>query len=80
VVANGPADKAGLKVGDVIVELNGSPIADQDFDAEIARCTFGSKIKVGYMRDAWRSEATVTVSLEIPLVSNPQLQVPAGNQ
>jgi hypothetical protein len=66
IVANGPADKAGLKVGDVIVDLNGTPITDQDFDAEIARCAFGSKIRVGYMRDAWRSDATVTVSFEIP--------------
>jgi PDZ domain/PEGA domain len=66
IVANGPADKAGLKVGDIIVALNGTPITDQDFEAEIARCAFGSKIKVGYLRDAWRSDATVTVSLEIP--------------
>jgi S1-C subfamily serine protease len=55
-----------LRIGDIIMDLNGASITDQDFDAEIARCEFGSKIRVGYIRDAWRSEATVTVSLEIP--------------
>jgi membrane-associated protease RseP (regulator of RpoE activity) len=65
-VPNSPAAKAGLKIGDIIMDLNGASITDQDFDAEIARCELGSRLRLGYMRDAWRSEATVTVSLEIP--------------
>jgi S1-C subfamily serine protease len=43
------ADKAGLRIGDIIMDLNGASITDQDFDAEIARCEFGSKIRLGYI-------------------------------
>ena len=37
VAPNGPAVQAGLKIGDTILELNGTPVTDENLDAEIAR-------------------------------------------
>ena len=53
-VPTGPADKAGLRVGDIIVDLNGAAITDQDFDAEIATYKPGTNIVVSFMRGAAR--------------------------
>ena len=53
---------AGLKVGDVIVKLNGAPVkSGMDFDVAIAHSQVGTQIRLSYMRGAWISEATVTV-------------------
>jgi len=37
VAPNGPAVQAGLKIGDTILELNGTLVTDENLDAEIAR-------------------------------------------
>jgi hypothetical protein len=63
VAPNGPAAQAGLTRGDTIMELNGTPVTDANVDAEVARYKSGSKIRVSYMRDAWLSFTTVTVSV-----------------
>jgi hypothetical protein len=63
VAPNGPAAQAGLTMGDTIMELNGTPVTDANVDAEVARYKSGSKIRVSYMRDAWLSFTTVTVSV-----------------
>jgi hypothetical protein len=65
-VPTGPADKAGLRVGDIIMDLNGTSITDQDFDAEIATCKPGTNIVISFMRGAWGSVKLVTVG-ESPL-------------
>jgi C-terminal processing protease CtpA/Prc len=62
-VRNGPAAKAGLKVGDVITQVNGTSATDQDFEAEIARYRSGSSLRISYMRDFWDIETTVTVAV-----------------
>jgi hypothetical protein len=62
VVSDGPASKGGLKTGDVITQLNGINIGENDFDAEIAHYKPGSTVRIGYMRNAWAFEATLTVS------------------
>jgi hypothetical protein len=58
----GPAAQAGLKTGDIITAVNGIPLKDEDFDAKIAAYESGSKVRIGYMRDSWAIEATVTVA------------------
>jgi hypothetical protein len=58
----GPAAQAGLKTGDIITAVNGIPLKDEDFDAKIAAYKSGSKVRIGYMRDSWAVEATVTVA------------------
>jgi serine protease Do len=49
---NGPAEKAGIKVGDVITALNGKPIADANtFRNTIASTPPGSDITLAVKRD-----------------------------
>jgi len=58
----GPADKAGLKPGDIITHVDGRPIKDgDDLVNEIASRRPGSSIRLGYIRDGKPSDATVTV-------------------
>ncbi len=51
VVKNGPADKAGLKPGDILVAVEGRPIADTtDMMNQIAQLQPGSKAKLTVLR------------------------------
>ncbi len=57
-----PAEKAGLKGGDVVTSVNGSPIkTGNDLVNPIAQAPIGSKVKLTYIRDRAQKEATVVV-------------------
>ena len=57
-----PAEKAGLKGGDVITSVNGHPVkTGNDLVNPIAEAPIGSKVKLTYMRDRVQKEATATV-------------------
>ena len=58
----GPADKAGLKPGDIITSVDGRPIKDgDDLVNEIAIRRPGSSITLGFLRNGKQDQATVTV-------------------
>jgi serine protease Do len=62
VQAGSPAEKAGLKGGDVITSLNGHPVkTGNDLVNPIADAPIGSKVKVTYMRDRVQKDATLEV-------------------
>src|ERR1700745_1933150 len=62
VQAGSPAEKAGLKGGDVITSVNGHPVkTGNDLVNPIAEAPIGSKVKLSYMRDRVQKEATATV-------------------
>ncbi len=62
VTAGGPADRAGLKRGDVIVALNGDPVEDGNkFRNKIATTAPGSEVTLTVIRDG--NERKVTVKL-----------------
>ena len=62
VLRGGPADKAGVKPGDVLIEINGAPIGDpQGMLNLVAALQPGSDAKVKLRRQAQPLEVQVTV-------------------
>jgi Do/DeqQ family serine protease len=63
VVANGPAAKAGLKAGDIIVSVEGQPVDDTNaFDYRFATRPLGGTAKLGALRAG--REVTVSIALQ----------------
>lgn len=63
VVPGSPADRAGLKVGDTIVSVDGKGIKNGDeLVSDIASRKPGAKVNLGYIRDGKKEEAAVTVA------------------
>jgi serine protease Do len=62
ITPGGPAEKAGLKAGDVITTIDGRTIKDgDDLVNDIAERRPGSNIRVGFLRDGKQSDITVTI-------------------
>ena len=58
----GPAEKAGLKAGDVILTIDGRLIKDgDDLVNEIASRRPGSSVRLSYQRDDKQADATVAI-------------------
>jgi serine protease Do len=58
----GPAEKGGIKVGDIITTIDGRPIKDgDDLVSEITSRRPGSSIRLGYVRDGKSGDTTVTI-------------------
>jgi serine protease Do len=58
----GPAEKAGIKSGDIITTIDGRAIKDgDDLVNEIASRRPGSSIRLGFKRDDKQMDATVTI-------------------
>jgi serine protease Do len=58
----GPAEKAGLKTGDVIMTIDGHSIKDgDDLVNEIAIRRPGSSVRLGYLRDGKEADTTVAI-------------------
>ena len=61
VAKNGPADKAGIKGGDVIVKLAGKKIENiYDYTYAMDAVKIGHPVKVVVLRDGKRVELTAT--------------------
>jgi len=57
-----PAEKAGLKGGDVITSVNGQSVkTGNDLVNPIAQAPIGSKVKIGYVRDRQTKETSAVV-------------------
>ncbi len=62
VQAGSPAEKAGLKGGDVISAINGIPVKNgNDLVNPIASAPIGSKVKITYYRDKQQKETSAVV-------------------
>jgi serine protease Do len=58
----GPSDKAGLKAGDIITQIDGRQVKDgDDLVNEIASRRPGSTVRLGFLRDGKQQDATVTI-------------------
>jgi serine protease Do len=74
----GPADKAGLKPGDIITTIDGRQVKDgDDLVNEIASRKPGSTLRLGYLRDSKQNDTTVTIGDRDKVfaeLNNPQAQ------
>jgi S1-C subfamily serine protease len=61
----GPAEKAGLKVGDVILEVNGDRVnSDQDFIGIIVDSSPGESLKLKVFRERKPMDIVLTLGRE----------------
>jgi len=64
VMEDAPADKAGIKRGDILIELNGEKIKDNSsFRNDVARIMPNKEAKITVMRDGKRKVVTLKVGL-----------------
>ncbi|MDH2429860.1 trypsin-like peptidase domain-containing protein [Sphaerisporangium sp. TRM90804] len=71
VIAGGPADKAGLRAGDVIMEVNGNPVGQpSELIVSIRSRAPGDKVTIKYQRDG--EEKTTVVTIDAGPVPTPQ--------
>jgi serine protease Do len=63
VTAGSPAERAGIKVGDTIISVDGKPVKNgDDLVSDIASRKPGTKVALGFVRNGKKQEATVTVA------------------
>jgi len=63
ITPGGPADKVGLKAGDVIIEFDGSEVDNSDELIVMIRSkSVGDKVKIKYKRNGLTKEVTVTLT------------------
>ena len=63
VAPGSPAEKVGLKAGDVITEVNGQPVhTGADLVNPIAQTPIGQSVKIHYVRDKQPNDVTLTVA------------------
>ena len=80
ITPGGPASKAGLEAGDVIVEYNGRPVTDSDALVSMVVATKpGSTVPVTVVRDKQRKTLSVTVD-ELDLESEQGRSARGGAQ
>ncbi|MEC4676979.1 MAG: DegQ family serine endoprotease [Nitrospirota bacterium] len=67
VVRGGPAEKAGIKSGDIILEFNGKKVKNVGNLRNMAsECKVGSKVSITIFRDGTKSSRSVVIS-ELPV-------------
>jgi serine protease Do len=76
VVPGSPADEAGIKRGDVIVEYQGKPVLDpRNLQHQVIRTTVGSKVNMVVIRDGHKQ----TLKTKIREQQNPTQVAEAGS-
>jgi serine protease Do len=76
---DGPAAKAGLKVGDIITDANGRQLEGPgNLTAILGTLEPGRTVVLGYRRGSERGQTTVTVEAPRPVPTQPTPSTPGG--
>jgi serine protease Do len=76
--SGGPAEKAGIKAGDVITAVNGAPVKDsRDLARHVAQLSPGASVKFDIVRDGKNQSITLTLG-ELP--NEKQAKADAGQE
>ena len=77
VTSNSPAEKAGLRAGDIITYLDNNPVTSRSAVSRLVGETKpGTEMKVKYLRDGKASEATVNIAaLDQKMLNNQKVQM-----
>jgi serine protease Do len=71
VTQNGPASKAGIQPGDVVVSIDGKPIKDGDqLVADVSARKVGSTVELGYLREGKPYTTSVSIADRAKLYAN----------
>ena len=71
----GPAERAGIESGDVILKLNGAPLKDSsELPVQIAAITPGTNVQL----EIWRNHATREVTVKLGTVADKPTAASAG--
>jgi S1-C subfamily serine protease len=69
VIKNSPADKAGLKTGDIITEVEGKKVTETSKDTFVVEIInqkkIGESVKIKYVRDKVESEVEVRLEKRV---------------
>lgn len=80
VLANSAADKAGLKAGDVITQINGQRINSfAELRAKIATTGAGKTVSLSYLREGKTSKTDVTLQSDDQALTNASSIIPGLN-
>ncbi|MCM2971018.1 S1C family serine protease [Larsenimonas suaedae] len=79
VIKNGPADKAGIKAGDILIAINDKPLMDaQAAMMDIANVNPGQAVPVSLYRDG--KEMTVSIKAAERPAGQPTIQTPSNKK
>ncbi|MFP4056904.1 MAG: PDZ domain-containing protein [Candidatus Brocadiia bacterium] len=73
VARGGPAQRAGIRPGDVIVGFNGKPVSMYQFAQNMARAHVGSTVNLRVVRDSGQGQRWLVLDIKVKLARHSEV-------